>query len=163
MRHQLSALRLASSVADIHVLNVSDVVADVRQELEKRAQLVEGVDETMDLASRVQIHLAFAPPVVQRVIDAGSPSNTLGHYVSVKKIRHAVEEFRGLQERLGHVEATLMQYSDGAAEGRLICADVRYVRAWHALFCSFTVFPDSWIQPSCSSRPPKGCLEKLQK
>ena len=128
MRHQRSALQLVSSVVDFHVLNVTDVVADVHQELEKRAQLVEDVDGAMDLASRVQIHRAFIPPAVQKAMDAGGPPRTLGHYVSVERIRRAVEEFRGLQERLRQLEATVKQFSDGAAEGRLICADVGYVR-----------------------------------
>ena len=133
MRHQRSALQLASSVVDFHVLNISDVVRDVRQELEKRAELVEGVDGAMDLASRVRIHRAFMPPVVQRAMDAGGPPRALGHYVSVERIRHAVEEFRGLQERLRQFEETVKQFSDGAAEGRLICADVGCVRTWLVL------------------------------
>jgi hypothetical protein len=33
----------------------------------------------------------------------------------------------GLQERLRHIEATVKQFVDGAAEGRSICADARYV------------------------------------
>lgn len=136
MRHQRSALRIASSVVDSHVRNVSDVVTNVRQELEKRAELVEGVDGAMDLAERVRIHRAFMSTAVQRAMDAGGPPRTLGHYFSVEKIRRAVEEFRGLQERLRQVEATVKKFTDGAAEGRLICADAGYVRTRppHLLF-----------------------------
>jgi autophagy-related protein 11 len=94
MRHQRSALRLASSVVDLHVRNVSDVVTDVRQELERRAELVAGVDGAMDFASRVRVHREFMPPAVQRAMDAGGPPRTLGDYVSGRRIRRAVEEFR---------------------------------------------------------------------
>jgi autophagy-related protein 11 len=94
MRHQRSALRLASSVVDLHVRNVSDVVTDVRQELERRAELVAGVDGAMDFASRVRVHREFMPPAVQRAMDAGGPPRTLGDYVSGERIRRAVEEFR---------------------------------------------------------------------
>lgn len=96
MRHQRSALRVASSVVDYHVLNVSDVVTDVRQELEpeKRAELVDGVDGAMDLASRIRVHREFMPPAVQRAMDAGGPPRTLGDYISGERIRRAVEEFR---------------------------------------------------------------------
>ena len=99
---------------------------NVRQELEKRAELVEGVDGAMDLAERL------CPPV-QRAMGAGGPPRTLGHHFSVEQIRRAVEEFRGLQERLRQVEASVKKFTDGAAEGRLICADARYVRTRPAL------------------------------
>ncbi|KAN0130276.1 Autophagy-related protein 11 domain containing protein [Lactarius tabidus] len=133
MRYQRSALRLASSVVDSHVLNVSNAVSDVRQELEKRAGLVDGVDGAVDFASRVRVHREFMPPAVQRVVDTGGLPRTLGDYVSGERIRRAVEEFRGLQERLHHVEATVKQFADGAAEGRLICADARLLDATVAL------------------------------
>ncbi|KAI9437447.1 hypothetical protein H4582DRAFT_1954670 [Lactarius indigo] len=117
MQHQRSALRLASSVVDFHVLN------HARQELDKRASLVAGVDADTELASRVRIHRDFLPPVVQRAMDAGGPARTLDHYVSGDRIRRAVEECRGLQERLRHMEATVKQLIDGAADVRSICAD----------------------------------------
>ncbi|KAH9168260.1 hypothetical protein EDB89DRAFT_1909432 [Lactarius sanguifluus] len=125
MQHQRSALRLASSVVDFHVLNVSDVVTDARQELDKRASLVAGVDADTELASRVQIHREFLPPAVQRAMDAGGPARTLDHYVSGERIRRAVEECRDLQERLRHIEATVKQLVDGATDVRSICADAR--------------------------------------
>jgi autophagy-related protein 11 len=94
-------MRLASSVVDFHVLNVSDAVSDVRQELEKRAGLVDDVDGAVDLASRVRVHREFMPPAVQRVVDAGGPPRMLGDYVSGERIRRAVEEFR--KSRAFHV------------------------------------------------------------
>ncbi len=163
MQHQRSALRLASSVVDFHVLNVSDVVTDARQELDKRASLVAGVDAATELASRVRIHHEFMSPAVQRAMDAGGPARTLGHYVSGERIRRAVEECRkpraflvcpvcvcsfhrkgDLQERLRHIEATVKQLVDGATDVRSTCADVRYVSGlersnFSARFClSFT-------------------------
>ena len=164
MRHQRSALQLVSSVVDFHVLNVTDVVADVYQELEKRAQLVEGVDGAMDLASRVRIHRAFIPPAVQKAMDAGGPPRTLGHYVSVERIRRAVEEFRGLQERLRQLEATVKQFSDGAAEGRLICADVGYVRTLLVLLLLIHCFSrllDTAVALESSSQSLLGKIAKV--
>ena len=32
----------------------------------------------------------------------------------------------GLRDRLYHIESTVKQVDDGAAEGRLICADAKY-------------------------------------
>ncbi|KAH9020846.1 autophagy-related protein 11-domain-containing protein [Lactarius pseudohatsudake] len=133
MQHQRSALRLASSVVDFHVLNVSDVVTDARQELDKRASLVAGVDADTELASRVRIHREFLPPAVQRAMDAGGPARTLDHYASGERIRRAVEECRDLQERLRHIEATVKQLVDGATDVRSICADARSLNTAVAL------------------------------
>ncbi|KAF8267645.1 autophagy-related protein 11-domain-containing protein [Lactarius quietus] len=124
MRHQRSTLQLASRVAEFHVLNVSDVVSDVRQELDKCAALADSVDGAMYLASRVQIHREFMSLAVLRAMDAGGTPRMLGHYVSGETLCRAVEDFRGLQERLLRVGATLKQFIDGANEGRSICADV---------------------------------------
>jgi len=127
MGHQRYALQLASRVAEFHVLNVSDVVSDVRQELDKRAALFDSVDGAMDIASRVHIHREFMSPAVLRAMDAGGAPRTLGHYVSGEKLCRAVEDFRGLQERLRRIEATVKQFVDSANEGRSICADVGFV------------------------------------
>jgi autophagy-related protein 11 len=94
MRHQRSALQLASTVVDFHMLNISDVLTDARQELDKRASLVAGIDGATQLASRVRIHREFMSPAVQRAMDAGGPARTLDHYVSGERIRRAEEEFR---------------------------------------------------------------------
>ncbi|KAF8267063.1 autophagy-related protein 11-domain-containing protein [Lactarius quietus] len=115
MRHQRSALQLASRVVELHVLNISDVVSDVHQELDKRAALVDS------------IHRGFMSPAVLRAMDAGGAPRTLGHYVSSEKLCRAVEDFRGLQERHRRIEATVKQFVDGANEGRSICADVGFV------------------------------------
>ncbi|KAF8263102.1 hypothetical protein EI94DRAFT_1832475 [Lactarius quietus] len=79
MRHQRSTLQLASRVAEFHVLNVSDVVSDVRQELDKCAALADSVDGAMYLASRVQIHREFMSLAVLRAMDAGGTPRMLGH------------------------------------------------------------------------------------
>lgn len=150
MRHQCSALRLASSVVDFHVLNVTAVVTDAvteaRQQLDKRASLVAGVDAATELASRVQIHREFVPPAVQRTMDAGGPARTLGHYVSGEKIRRAVEECQtthaGLQERLRHMEATVKQLVDGATDVRSICSDARLLNTAVALELSSQTLHD---------------------
>ena len=92
MRHQRSALRLASSVVDFHVLNVRR--DDARQELEKRAARVEGVDGAMDLASRVRIHREFMSTAVQRAMDAVVLRARLDIMSRLRRYARAVEEFR---------------------------------------------------------------------
>ncbi|KAI9455244.1 autophagy-related protein 11-domain-containing protein [Lactarius psammicola] len=124
MRHQRSALRMASGVVDFRVLNVSDVVIDVRQRLDKRASLVAGVDTATELASRVRVHREFLSPAVQRAMDAGGPARTLSHYISGERIRRAVEECRDLRERLRHIEATVKQLVNGATDVRSLCTNV---------------------------------------
>lgn len=49
----------------------------------------------------------------------------------------------GLLDRLYHIESTVKQVDDGAAEGRLICADAKYVsvQTWAHYFCPFTACP----------------------
>jgi autophagy-related protein 11 len=99
MRYQQSALRIASTVLDVNVLNVADVfdgvAAGAQRELEKQATLIASVDADLEMASRVQIHREFMSSAVQRAIDAGSRARTLGDYVSGEKMRHVADNGRG--------------------------------------------------------------------
>jgi autophagy-related protein 11 len=98
MRYQQSALRIASTVLDVNVLNVADVfdgvAAGAQRELEKQATLIASVDADLEMASRVQIHREFMSSAVQRAIDAGSRARTLGDYVSGEKMRHVADTCR---------------------------------------------------------------------
>jgi len=98
MRCQHSALRIASTVLDLNVLNVADVfdglAAGAQRELEKQATLIASVDADLEMASRVQIHREFMSSAVQRAMDAGSRARTLGDYVSAEKMRHVAETCR---------------------------------------------------------------------
>lgn len=98
MRCQHSALRIASTVLDLNVLNVADVfdgvAAGAQRELEKQATLITSVDADLEMASRVQIHREFMSSAVQRAMDAGSRARTLGDYVSAEKMRNVAETCR---------------------------------------------------------------------
>jgi autophagy-related protein 11 len=98
MRCQHSALRIASTVLDLNVLNVADVfdgvAAGAHRELEKQATLIVSVDADLEMASRVQIHREFMSPAVQRAMDAGGRARTLGDYVSAEKMRQVADTCR---------------------------------------------------------------------
>jgi autophagy-related protein 11 len=98
MRCQHSALRIASTVLDLNVLNVADVfdgvAAGAHRELEKQAILIASVDADLEMASRVQIHREFMSSAVQRAMDAGSRARTLADYVSTEKMRHVADTCR---------------------------------------------------------------------
>jgi autophagy-related protein 11 len=155
MRCQHSALRIASTVLDLNVLNVADVfdgvAAGAQRELGKQATLIASVDADLEMASRVQIHREFMSSAVQRAIDAGSRPRTLGDYVSAEKMRHVAETCRkthgssffffysflerapvlhvrtaDLRERFHDIEASMKRLSDGAAEVRSSLSDTRY-------------------------------------
>ena len=160
MRCQHSALRIASTVLDLNVLNVADVfdgvAAGAQRELEKQATLIASVDADLEMASRVQIHREFMSSTVQRAMDAGSRARNLGDYVSAEKMRHVADTCRrthgshfapflqtcvclhvriaDLRERFHDIEASMKRLSDGAAEVRLSLSDTRYVGP--AVICS---------------------------
>ncbi|KAH9998573.1 hypothetical protein BJV77DRAFT_1156392 [Russula vinacea] len=133
LRCQQSALRIASTVLDLNVLNVADVfdgvAAGAHRELEKQANLIASVDTDLEMASRVQIHREFMSSAVQRAMDAGSRARTLGDYVSNEKMRQVAETCRRtheeLQERFHQIEASMKRLSDGATEVRLSLSDTR--------------------------------------
>jgi len=172
MRCQHSALRIASTVLDLNVLNVADVfdgvAAGAQRELEKQATLIASVDADLEMASRVQIHREFMSSAVQRAMDAGSRPRTLGDYVSAEKMRHVAETCRrthgthffcsfflqtcaclhvrtaDLRERFHDIEASMKKLSDGAAEVRLSLSDTRYVRA--VVMCSTSFIKQTTIR-----------------
>ena len=161
LRCQQSALRIASTVLDLNVLNVADVfdgvAAGAHRELEKQATLIASVDSDLEMASRVQIHREFMSSAVQRAMDAGNRARTLGDYVSDEKMRQVADTCRGthgslryfflnvhmfmsmteeLQDRFQQIDASMKRLSDGATDVRLSLSDTRYVRAWN--MCSFS-------------------------
>jgi autophagy-related protein 11 len=153
LRCQQSALRIASTVLDLNVLNVADVfdgvAAGAHRELEKQATLIASVDSDLEMASRILIHREFMSSAVQRAMDAGSRARTLGDYVSNDKMRQVADTCRGthgssryffsnvrmfmsrtgeLQDRFEQIEASMNRLSDGATDVRLSLSDTRYVR-----------------------------------
>jgi autophagy-related protein 11 len=98
MRYQQSALRIASTIFDLNVLNLTDVYDGVaggaHRELEQQATLIASVDTDLEMASRVQIHREFMSSAVQRAMDAGSQARTLGDYVSNEKMHQVADTCR---------------------------------------------------------------------
>jgi autophagy-related protein 11 len=166
LRCQQSALRIASTVLDLNVLNVADVfdgvAAGAHRELEKQAILIASVDSDLEMASRVHIHREFMSSAVQRAMDAGGRARTLGDYVSDEKMRQVAETCRGthgsspyflffpnvrmfmsrtgeLQDRFQQIEASMKRLSDGATDVRLSLSDTRYVTV--RIICSISSTP----------------------
>lgn len=181
MRCQHSALRIASTVLDLNVLNVADVfdgvAAGAQRELEKQATLIASVDADLEMASRVQIHRESMSSAVQWAMDAGSRARNLGDYVSAEKMRRVAETCRrmhgssifpsffergsclhvgtdDLRERFHNIGANMKRLSDGAAETRLSFSDTRYVRAVFLVCCRCQCPPYRfrWLQKALLSR-----------
>ncbi|KAF8467125.1 autophagy-related protein 11-domain-containing protein [Russula ochroleuca] len=141
LRCQQSALRIASTVLDRNMLNLTDVydgvAAGAHRELEQQATLIASVDTDLEMASRVQIHREFMSSAVQRTIDAESQARTLGDYVSNENMHQVADTCRKtheeLQERFHQIEASMKRLSDDATEVRLSLSDTRFLDEAEAL------------------------------
>jgi len=150
LRCQHSALRIASTVLDLNVLNVADVfdgvAAGAHRELEKQAILIASVGPDLEMASRVQVHREFMSTTMQRAMDAGNRGRSLADYVSNEKMHQVADSCRRthgrpvspfgyahmfhvrtgeLQERLHQIETRMRRLSDGAAEVRSSLSDTK--------------------------------------
>ncbi|KAH9962908.1 hypothetical protein BC827DRAFT_1195700 [Russula dissimulans] len=133
LRYQQSALRIASTVLDLNVLNVADVFDGVavgaHRELERQATLISSVGTDLEMASRIQVHREFMSATMQRAMDAGNRGRTLGDYVSNEKMLQVADSCRRthgeLQERFHQIETSMRRLSDGAAEVRSSLSDTR--------------------------------------
>ncbi|KAH9973939.1 autophagy-related protein 11-domain-containing protein [Russula compacta] len=114
MRYQQSALRVASSSLDRHVLDVThvfnDVAASARQELDRQACLIASVDTDIAMVSRVQIHRDFIPPAILRAM--GAPHCAGAHV--------GEDTMKGSFLR---VEETMKRLVDGATGVRQVLSD----------------------------------------
>ncbi|KAI9507608.1 putative peripheral membrane protein [Russula earlei] len=141
LRCQQSALRIASTVLDLNVLNVADVfdgvAAGAHRELEKQANLIASIDSDLEMVSRVQIHREFMSTAMQRAMDAGNRGRTLGDYVSNEKMYQVGDSCRRtheeLRERFHQIEASMKRLSGGAAEVRSSLSDTRLLDEAEAL------------------------------
>lgn len=95
IHYQQEALRISSRTLDLNVLAISDVydafAASARQELEKQAMLLEGLELDLVIVSKVRIHSDFLSANVRRAVEAGEKARTLGDYVSNVKMRQVAE------------------------------------------------------------------------
>ncbi|KAI0291615.1 hypothetical protein B0F90DRAFT_1775568 [Multifurca ochricompacta] len=115
LRYQQSALRIACSVLDLRLIDVANifdgVAAGARQELDRQASLIAGVDADLEMVSRVQIHRDFMSPAAKE---------------RWTRAVEACQKTHGdLQERWYHIEATLKLLVDSAAEAKLGLSNTR--------------------------------------
>lgn len=93
MQHE--ALRIASTSLDLNVLSISDVfesfAGGARRELEKQAQLLQGLDLDLEVIGKIRIHPEFLSPAVRKAVETGEKARTLGDYVSNVKMRQVGE------------------------------------------------------------------------
>lgn len=98
LHNQHTALHIASSALDLHVLAIADVFDGIsvsaQSELDKQAQLLAGIDADLEIISRVTIHKQFMSPSMQQAMEAGERGRTLGDYVSRAKMRQVTDSCR---------------------------------------------------------------------
>lgn len=95
LHFQHSAVRIASSSLDLNVLAIADafesIAGGARQELEKQAGLLAGLEADLEIISRVKIHVEFMSPAVRKAVEAGEKARTLGDYVSNVKMKQVAD------------------------------------------------------------------------
>lgn len=98
LRVQHTALRIASSALDLHVLSLADVFEGLSgaagRELARQEGLLSGLSADLELAARVPVHREFVSPAVRRAMDAGDRGRTLGDYVSRGKMTQVADNCR---------------------------------------------------------------------
>lgn len=95
LRYQHSALRIASSALDLHVLAIADVfdgiASTTQRELDRQAGLLSGLEGDLEIVGRVTVHKEFLSEKVRRAMEAGDRARTLGDYVSRVKMRQVAD------------------------------------------------------------------------
>lgn len=88
---QHEALRIASTSLDLNVLSISDAFEGFagggRRELQKQAQLIQGLELDLEVIGKIRIHPEFLSQAVRKAVEAGEKPRTLGDYVSNVKMR----------------------------------------------------------------------------
>ncbi|EMD35555.1 hypothetical protein CERSUDRAFT_116294 [Gelatoporia subvermispora B] len=131
LRVQHTALRIASSALDLHVLSLADVFEGLSEaagrELARQEGLLSGLSADLELAARVPVHREFVSPAVRRAMDAGDRGRTLGDYVSRGKMTQVADNCRRthdeLREKLGDAQKAMTRLTQGADEVRAVVAD----------------------------------------
>ncbi|KAF9010058.1 putative peripheral membrane protein [Cyathus striatus] len=121
LHHQHEAIRIASTSLEHHVLPIVDtfesLARNFREELERQAALLSGVDADLELVCRVQIHVEFLSTAMRKAIEAGDRPRTLGDYVSSPKMKQVADTcmrtHQDLQTRFLQVEEAVQKLSEG--------------------------------------------------
>ncbi|KAG8960562.1 oligomeric, coiled-coil, peripheral membrane protein [Tulasnella sp. 419] len=104
LHSQSTALRIASSNLDSHVLSLRDAFESfetiANRELEKQNEILTGHALDMDIISRVKVHTEFLSANVRRAVEAGGKERHLGDYVSHHKMQMVAESCAKLHDDL---------------------------------------------------------------
>ncbi|EPT00582.1 hypothetical protein FOMPIDRAFT_152203 [Fomitopsis schrenkii] len=126
LHYQHTALRIASSVLDLHVLAIADVYdgvsAAAQREIDRQDALLNGLDADLEIVTRVHVHREFMSQAMRKAMDVGDRGRTLGDYVSRVKMRQVADSCMRahdeLKERLGESREVMSRLNDGAHEVR---------------------------------------------
>lgn len=95
LHYQHTALRIASSVLDLHVLAIADVYdgvsAAAQREIDRQDALLNGLDADLEIVTRVHVHREFMSQAMRKAMDVGDRGRTLGDYVSRVKMRQVAD------------------------------------------------------------------------
>ncbi|KAK7678128.1 hypothetical protein QCA50_018921 [Cerrena zonata] len=131
LRHQLNALKIASSTLDLHVLAISDafegISSNAQQELNKQATLLDGIDADLDIIGQVEVHREFLSVGVRKAIDAGEKPRTLGNYVKRERMVEVAQNCQrvhsNMKKLFTEAEESMDELRDGANTVRTTVAD----------------------------------------
>lgn len=88
---QMSALKVASSNLDSHVLSLSEVFENFElvamKELDRQAALLRNHNLDLDIISKIRVHHEFLSPNVRREVEAGLKERMLVDYISSQKMK----------------------------------------------------------------------------
>jgi autophagy-related protein 11 len=88
---QATALRVAASNLDTHVLSLSEVFGNFEpiaiKELDRQAELLRNHDFDLEVISKIRVHAEFLSPSVRKEVEAGVKERVLGDYVSNVKMK----------------------------------------------------------------------------
>ncbi|KIM47021.1 hypothetical protein M413DRAFT_267979 [Hebeloma cylindrosporum] len=132
LRVQHTALQIASTNLDFHVLAISEtfdgIAGGARSELEKQASLLNGLETDLELISRVGVHVEFCSAAVRMAIEAGDPQRVLGDYVSRQKMKNVADTcahtHEELKVRFSHTEQSVTKVKEGADKVRTTASNV---------------------------------------
>ena len=113
LHYQHSALRIASSVLDLHVLAIADVYDGVsvaaQREIDRQDSLLNGLDADLQIVARVHVHKEFMSAATRKAMELGERGRTLGDYVSRVKMRQVADScMRTLGKRFAVVVGAVL-------------------------------------------------------
>ncbi|KZT07122.1 putative peripheral membrane protein [Laetiporus sulphureus 93-53] len=130
LQYQHSALHIASTALDLHVLAISEVFegigAGAVRELDKQAALLAGLGADLEIVARVPVHKEFVSTAMRKAMEDGH-MRTLGDYVNKEKMKQVAEScartHEDLQNRFRQTQEAMSRLSQGTDEVRELVND----------------------------------------